>query len=197
MNGLCYVYDKYWCLTLTAANCANSLFGCCSENDSKCAEIYWVACCPCRCAFGTAFGSLGLICDLCYAPCHCLGNDKWLQCTQEWCGWQSVPDAKHAPEGELCVSPDPDRWYVNAVSLRSYSQLFYYLCCVHNNCYGSRFVKHCGRCEPDASVAAVAPTPAMAPPPALPPARPSVSMASTAPPSAVSLSGVGPAMLRL
>jgi hypothetical protein len=153
-----YYFCEYPSYILAWATCPNSFFGCCDENVSKCAELYWAACCPCRCAFGIAFGALGGLCDLCTLPCHCCGNQKYLQCTQEWCGCQYLPGNRRRPESTLFVSTD-DIVYANAVSIDSFSQLLYFVCCVHGSCHYGKFVKHCPVCEPGSRPAAPAPPP--------------------------------------
>ena len=183
MNPLCYYYNKYQCFALSCLAYGGNWCGCCGNNTSRCADIYWTACCPFRSAVGIPFGLLGALCDLGYLLCHCghcghccgeQCNSNCLQCTQEWCGCQCLPSyiGNATP---FSVSAD----YGLSKSISTFSEMAYFVCCAHGHPSGFEVVKHCVRCEPTIMDAAVVPPV----PPVVP--RPSISIASVTPSSIV------------
>jgi len=178
---LTYYYRKYQCCALSGM-AWGYVCGCCGGNTSKCAEIYWAACCPCRTAFSLACCGVGLLCDVGCLLGHCYGDSKWLQCTEEWCGCQCLPLRREQPDGTILVETDSA---FRGITLRSSQELLYYVCCVTGNSTSDPFLKHCQRCEPGATLPpAIVPVPA----PATRPPSHSVSSTQSATPMSSSLS---------
>lgn len=161
-SPLVYYNKRYCCYTLLCGAFPANLFGCCNENTAKCAEIYWVGCCPCRCAFGIVFGSLGAICDVCTIPWHCYGNPKCVKCVGNWCGCECIAEPRLSDYHDSVIVTTAE-WH--PIQINNCSQLIYFLCCVHGTCWVSGIVKHCRQCEPTIPVA---PAPSAPPIPSVP-----------------------------
>lgn len=181
MELIGFVYRGYCCCTLNCMHFGGSYFGCCCDNTSKCAELYWGACLPCRCAGSIAFCPIGALMDLLYLPCHCYGRESWLRCMQEWCGCQCLPRTRNQ-EAWLIYFPHN---YENPIA--TCGELLYVMYCVHTNPLGHE-ISHCTKCKDcpcmdqccQNRVSTAAPTVPVAPtrPPSI-----SISSTATSPPS--------------